>query len=1067
MTPADIDRVFGRGRVRMVTGEHVEVFREASLPGERRRYTKRFLATAAGDFREWTEREWRILARLVGHGVRAVPQVVQFDRGAAGRAALVQTYDAGITVDQWATLLPVSRDGVVRRSVFDDCAHWWALAHHCLAALNEIHALQLVHLDIKGDNLCIPYGPPHFDAEARDTALYAVFARLALIDFAFSLVSGERLGTPLPIGWQKDYDYQSPRLLAALEAGRNGDLRPTQELDWRCDLYSLAAMLKRYLPDADEAHDDANGDAWTASRYDDARALIYRLRDCHDRELQLVRPHQELMDYTGARVRERDLAESLTRGWTLARDALVTPARMPLTPLTRVVAPSQVGEAGREVPRIVLPTAATAVIRRPRARVATRTTAVIRRPRARLPDSPALVHAVLASAPLQENPAPFAHAVPAAAPPRRHWRAAGLASVIGAAAALAAPSFIGDPDHPLAERLQQSVAVLSRPGSAGVRTPPQAASAQATSDSTTQTRPPPATSDSTTPGTSTPATTNETPSISPRNDLAETKPRRPAAAPAPPTHAPAMAKANRVPASRFALHGSTPPVVVASGTKPVHPGAAAPRTEIASASHSIDATRIPTETATASRPAPVSQTHIEGAADQVSASALSAPSNLPNAPPAPAVHDEPAPKHAGASANSEMRMQSTPAPAPRERPSAKTRRTDPLGEFLKMFAWHQRAAPVEDRSVGSSKPVEKAVRPPRAPESIQLADATGSARTPSQSATVAASPAPRVGVSPPSHVAAPPARVAPPASQVITSPMAPATFPAAKSAIAPTPEQRIDAAAPAANSAASEADAATPATSDVVQTDPRTNVDAHPGDSDEDALASNGRQLVTDVVPGIAASAYGDLSPALAMVSLQADARQDRAIVNALRASWHGEARFVPTTTLAPPRARRLHEEAWNGYAHGRPVADVLRLELAAFAANPRDPDIAGFLAFLHLHANPANPETARQLALHAITMSGAQRTRRVDDWSTLAIASALAGRHRDATRLFLVELALAVNIDRSCRAALNAYSDYGEPLRVPVQTMLARVKSDPRAYEYPSCTDRSASVAALRRTPS
>ena len=70
MTPADIDRVFGRGRLRMVTGDHVEVFREHSLPGERRRYTKRFLATAAGDFSEWTEREWRILARLVGHGIK-------------------------------------------------------------------------------------------------------------------------------------------------------------------------------------------------------------------------------------------------------------------------------------------------------------------------------------------------------------------------------------------------------------------------------------------------------------------------------------------------------------------------------------------------------------------------------------------------------------------------------------------------------------------------------------------------------------------------------------------------------------------------------------------------------------------------------------------------------------------------------------------------------------------------------------------------------------------------------------------------------------------------------------
>ena len=51
----------------------------------------------------------------------------------SGGTQLVQTYDAGVTVDQWATLLPVARDGAVRRHVFEDCAHWWALAHHCLA----------------------------------------------------------------------------------------------------------------------------------------------------------------------------------------------------------------------------------------------------------------------------------------------------------------------------------------------------------------------------------------------------------------------------------------------------------------------------------------------------------------------------------------------------------------------------------------------------------------------------------------------------------------------------------------------------------------------------------------------------------------------------------------------------------------------------------------------------------------------------------------------------------------------------------------------------------------------
>ena len=135
MNPEQIERVFGRGRLKMVTGEHVEVFREAVAPGERRRYTKRFLNTREGDFGQWTEREWRILARLIGHGIACVPDVVQFDRGRVGGEQLVQTYDAGVTVDQWATLLPVARDGRVYRHVFEDCAHWWALAHHCLLAL--------------------------------------------------------------------------------------------------------------------------------------------------------------------------------------------------------------------------------------------------------------------------------------------------------------------------------------------------------------------------------------------------------------------------------------------------------------------------------------------------------------------------------------------------------------------------------------------------------------------------------------------------------------------------------------------------------------------------------------------------------------------------------------------------------------------------------------------------------------------------------------------------------------------------------------------------------------------
>jgi hypothetical protein len=196
----DLERVFGRGRLRMVTGAHVEVFREEAAPGERRRYTKRFLATPDGDFRLWTEREWRILARIVGHGIGHVPDVVQFDRGAPGRPALVQTYDAGVTVDHWATLLPVARDGVPRAHVFEDAAHWWALARHALAALDAIHALDVVHLDLKADNVCVPYAPADADPRVDDHVVIAPrFGELALIDFAFSLVSGEPLEQALPM----------------------------------------------------------------------------------------------------------------------------------------------------------------------------------------------------------------------------------------------------------------------------------------------------------------------------------------------------------------------------------------------------------------------------------------------------------------------------------------------------------------------------------------------------------------------------------------------------------------------------------------------------------------------------------------------------------------------------------------------------------------------------------------------------------------------------------------------------------------------------------------------------
>ena len=69
------------------------------------------------------------------------------------------------------------RDGARLRHVFEDCAHWWALARHCLIALDAIHDLQLVHLDLKADNVCIPVGPVDFDPHDPGATLLAAFRR--------------------------------------------------------------------------------------------------------------------------------------------------------------------------------------------------------------------------------------------------------------------------------------------------------------------------------------------------------------------------------------------------------------------------------------------------------------------------------------------------------------------------------------------------------------------------------------------------------------------------------------------------------------------------------------------------------------------------------------------------------------------------------------------------------------------------------------------------------------------------------------------------------------------------
>ena len=154
--------------------------------------------------------------------------------------------------------------------------------------------------------------------------------------------------------------------------------------------------------------------------------------------------------------------------------------------------------------------------------------------------------------------------------------------------------------------------------------------------------------------------------------------------------------------------------------------------------------------------------------------------------------------------------------------------------------------------------------------------------------------------------------------------------------------------------------------------------------------------------------------------------------------------------------AQRLGEAARAEYARRGGTPEALALQARAFGANPLDIEAAGNLAFLLLRQRPAQAEAARQVALHALTLRGARYPEgRIEDWATFAIASALAGRERDARNAFLVTLALAPNLERQCKAALDVYAIYGERLRAPIEAMLQSANASGRAAARRSASGR------------
>ena len=223
------------------------------------------------------------------------------------------------------------------------------------------------------------------------------------------------------------------------------------------------------------------------------------------------------------------------------------------------------------------------------------------------------------------------------------------------------------------------------------------------------------------------------------------------------------------------------------------------------------------------------------------------------------------------------------------------------------------------------------------------------------------------------------------------------------------------------------------------------------GDS---VFATEGRRVLRDVVPRVATQAQAEIARVLWVAANANDRTEDRSIVDAAQSIRIGDSGSSVSPRIAPAEARRLNAEASDVFWSGRSASDALDIQLKAFGANPYDAEVVGNLAVLHLKLPRSQAETARQLAMIAIAYrSGRNRTGRVEDWTTYAVASALTGRLADARNALFVTVALSPNVERSCRSALTALSNYGERMREPVEAMFYRVHAQGRAYDSPYCS--------------
>jgi len=285
---------------------HVLVRRLASRDGKPCTYWKNFHSShrqqdgkPGGGLEQahyWTERENKLIAELWTKNIRQVVQLAEIKRTPNGFSTPITehiaTFDAGLTLEDWLRQRPCYADGKTLSHPFQHAASLLALLRAGLIALREIHLRGFVHLDIKQDNICLPYDPYPFKP-GPGAWLNLDFDRLKLIDFAFSTSQDNPLLHPLPI--LPKGAYQSGLLQEALRQDaqwKPGEPLGVDRLDWRADLFSLGHLIEDII-DRDGLHSPKGLGGVNA--FNGIHALVARLKAFDQPGSAPAMPHDDLI----------------------------------------------------------------------------------------------------------------------------------------------------------------------------------------------------------------------------------------------------------------------------------------------------------------------------------------------------------------------------------------------------------------------------------------------------------------------------------------------------------------------------------------------------------------------------------------------------------------------------------------------------------------------------------------------------------------------------------------------------------------------------------------------------